>query len=73
VAPNYAAKDNRQGYKKALSKENQKLSREASPALPKPNRSTSQAGYRHSPRASDEHDTNSLKKKERLNSLPPLS
>jgi hypothetical protein len=63
VAPDYATKDNRQGHKKALSKENQELSRGASPALPKPNRNTSRAGYRHSPRASDKYSINSLKKK----------
>jgi hypothetical protein len=63
VTSDYAAKDNRQGYKKALNKKNQELSRRASPALPKPNRSTSQAGYKHSPRASDKHSINSLEKK----------
>jgi hypothetical protein len=41
VTPNYAAKDNWQGYKKALSKENQELSRETLPALSKPNKSIS--------------------------------
>jgi hypothetical protein len=41
VTLNYAAKDNQQGCKKALNKENQELSKEASPALSKPNRSTS--------------------------------
>jgi hypothetical protein len=51
VTPNYAVKDNRQGYKKALSKENQELSKGASPALLKPNKSISQAGYRHSLKA----------------------
>jgi hypothetical protein len=41
VAPDYAAKDNWQGYKKALSKENQELNKEALSALFKPNRSIS--------------------------------
>jgi hypothetical protein len=41
VAPNYAAKDNQQGYKKALSKKNQELSKEALLTLFKPNKSTS--------------------------------
>jgi hypothetical protein len=72
VAPDYATKNNRQGHKKAFNKKNQELSREVLPALPKPNGSTSQAGYRHSPRAPDEHSTNSLKKKERLGGLSPL-
>jgi hypothetical protein len=73
VTPNYAAKDNRQGCKKALNKKNQELSREASPALLKPNRSTSQAGYKHSLKASDKHNTNSLKRRERPGSLPSFS
>jgi hypothetical protein len=41
VAPDYAAKDNQQGYKKALSKKNQELSRGALSALSKPNKSIS--------------------------------
>jgi hypothetical protein len=41
VTPNYAVKDNWQGYKKAFSKENQELSRKVLSALPKPNKSTS--------------------------------
>jgi hypothetical protein len=69
VTLNYAAKDNRQGYKKAFSKKNQELSKEALSALLKPNRSTSRAGYKHSPRASDEHSINSLERRERLSSL----
>jgi hypothetical protein len=69
VTPDYAAEDNRQGYKKAFSKKNQELSRGALSALFKPNRSTSQAGYKHSPRASYKHSINSLKKRERLDSL----
>jgi hypothetical protein len=73
VAPDYAAKDNRQGYKKALSKENQELSRGALPALPKLNRSMSRAGYKHSPRAFNEYGTNSLKRKERPDGLSFLS
>jgi hypothetical protein len=73
VAPNYAAKDNWQDYKKALNKKNQELNREALPALFKSNRSISRAGYRHSPRASYKHNINSLKKRERLDSLPSLS
>jgi hypothetical protein len=73
VTPDYAAKNNRQGYKKALSKKNQELSKEALPALPKPNKSTSQAGYKHSPKAFNEHGINSLKKKERLGGLSSLS
>jgi hypothetical protein len=72
VAPDCAAKNNRQDRKKALSKENQELSRGASPALPKPNRSTSRAGYRHSPKASDEHGINSLERRERPGGLPFL-
>jgi hypothetical protein len=72
VTPNYAAKDNRQGYKKALNKENQELNREASSALSKLNKSTSQTRYRHSPKASNKHSTNSLKKRERLGNLPSL-
>jgi hypothetical protein len=63
VAPDYATKDNRQGYKKALSKKNQKLSKEVLSVLSKPNRSTSQARYKHSPKASDKYNINSLKKK----------
>jgi hypothetical protein len=62
---NYAVKDNQQGYKKALNKKNQELSKEALPALPKPNRSTSQVRYKHSPKAFNKHNTNSLKKKKR--------
>jgi hypothetical protein len=69
VTPNYAVKDNQQSYKKAFNKENQELSREVSPALFKPNRSTSRAGYKRSPKASDKYSINSLKKKKRLNSL----
>jgi hypothetical protein len=69
VAPDYAAKDNRQGYKKALSKENQELSREASPALFKLNRSISRARYKHSLKASNKYNINSLERRERLNSL----
>jgi hypothetical protein len=72
VAPNYTAEDNRQGHKKALNKKNQELSREASPALSKLNRSTSRARYKHSPKASDKHGINSLKKKERLGDLSLL-
>jgi hypothetical protein len=41
VTPNYAAKNNRQGCKKAFNKKNQELSKEAAPALSKPNRSIS--------------------------------
>jgi hypothetical protein len=67
--PNYAAKNNQQGYKKALSKKNQELSRGVLPALSKLNKSISQARYRHSPKASDEHGINSLKRRKRLNSL----
>jgi hypothetical protein len=73
VTPDYAAKDNWQGYKKALSKENQELNRGASPALPKLNRSTSQARYKHSLKASDKYNTNSLKRKKRLGDLSSLS
>jgi hypothetical protein len=69
VAPNYAAKNNRQGCKKAFNKENQELNRGASPALPKPNGSMSQAGYKHSLRAFNKHNTNSLKRKERPDSF----
>jgi hypothetical protein len=71
--PNYAVKDNWQGYKKALSKKNQELSKEVSPALSKLNKSTSQARYKHSPKASHKYNTNSLKKKKRLDSLSFLS
>jgi hypothetical protein len=63
VAPNYAAEDNRQGYKKALNKKNQELSREALSALLKPNKSTSQARYKHSPKAFNKYNINSLKRK----------
>jgi hypothetical protein len=73
VAPNYAVKDNRQGYKKALSKENQKLSKGVSLALPKPNKSTSRAGYRHSLRAFDKYSTNSLKRKKKPGNLSLFS
>jgi hypothetical protein len=69
VAPNYAAKDNQQGHKKAFNKKNQELNRGASPALPKLNRSTSQAGYKHSPKAPDKHSINSLEKRKRPDSL----
>jgi hypothetical protein len=69
VTSDYATKDNWQGYKKAFSKKNQELSREALSALLKPNRSTSQARYKHSLRAFDKHGTNSLKRRERLGSL----
>jgi hypothetical protein len=69
VAPNYAVKDNQQGYKKALSKENQELSREASPALSKLNKSISQARYKHSLKAFNKHNINSLERRERLDSL----
>jgi uncharacterized protein YgiM (DUF1202 family) len=55
VTPNYVTKDNRQDYKKALNKENQELSRKVLPTLPKPNRSTSQAKYKHSPKALNKH------------------
>jgi hypothetical protein len=41
VTPDYAAKDNRQGCKKAFSKKNQELSKETSPVLPKPNKNIS--------------------------------
>jgi hypothetical protein len=41
VTPDYAAKDNQQDYKKALSKENQELSKEVLSALLKPNKNTS--------------------------------
>jgi hypothetical protein len=41
VTPDYAVKDNQQGYKKAFSKENQKLSKGILLALSKPNRSIS--------------------------------
>jgi hypothetical protein len=73
VAPNCAAKDNWQGYRKALSKKNQELSKEALPALFKPNRSTSQAGYKHSPKASYKHSTNSLEKRKRSSGLSSFS
>jgi hypothetical protein len=66
VALNCAAKDNWQGYKKALSKKNQELSKEVLSALFKSNRSTSQAGYKHSFRALHKHSINSLKRKKRL-------
>jgi hypothetical protein len=69
VAPDCAAKDNWQGRKKALNKENQELSRGASPALFKLNKSTSRAGYRHSFRAPHKHGINSLKRRKRLDSL----
>jgi uncharacterized Zn finger protein len=69
VAPDCATKDNQQGCKKALSKKNQELSREASPALLKLNKSTSQAGYKHSLKAFNEHSINSLKRRKRLDSL----
>jgi hypothetical protein len=69
VAPNYAIKDNQQGYKKALSKKNQELSREVLSALPKLNKSISQARYKHSLKASNKHNINSLKKRKKLNSL----
>jgi hypothetical protein len=70
VAPDCAAKDNRQGYKKAFNKENQELSRGASPALSKLNRSISQARYKHSPKAFNKYNINSLKRRKRLDSLP---
>jgi hypothetical protein len=73
VASDCAVKDNWQGYKKAFSKENQELSREASPALFKLNGSTSRAGYRHSPRASDEYDINSLERRKKLGGLSSFS
>jgi hypothetical protein len=41
VTPDCATKDNQQGHKKALNKENQELSKEALSALSKPNKSTS--------------------------------
>jgi hypothetical protein len=41
VTPDYVVKDNRQDYKKALSKENQELSKEVLSVLPKLNKSTS--------------------------------
>jgi hypothetical protein len=41
VTPNYAAKDNRQGYKKAFNKKNQELSKEVLSVLSKPNKSIS--------------------------------
>jgi hypothetical protein len=69
VTPNYAAKDNQQDYKKALSKENQELNKEALSALPKPNRSISQARYKHSLKAPNKHNINSLKRRKRLDSL----
>jgi hypothetical protein len=67
--PNYAVKDNRQGYKKAFSKENQELSREALLTLPKLNKSTSRAGYKHSLKALNKYSINSLKRKKRLSGL----
>jgi hypothetical protein len=73
VTPNYAVKDNWQGYKKALSKKNQELSREVTLVLLKLNKSTSRARYKHSLKASDKHSINSLKKKKRLGSLPSFS
>jgi hypothetical protein len=73
VAPDYAAEDNQQGYKKAFSKENQELSRKASSALLKLNKSTSRARYKHSPKAFNKHSINSLKKRERLGGLSSLS
>jgi hypothetical protein len=63
VTPNYVTKDNQQGYKKALNKKNQELNRKASPALLKPNRSISQARYKHSPKAFNKHSIQSKKKK----------
>jgi hypothetical protein len=72
VTPNYAAKDNRQSYKKALNKKNQELSRKALPALSKPNRSISQARYKHSLKALNKYNINSLKRRERLDGLSPL-
>jgi hypothetical protein len=63
VTPNYVAKDNWQGYKKALNKKNQKLSKAVLSALFKPNKSISQAEYKHSLRAFYKYSTNSLKKR----------
>jgi hypothetical protein len=73
VTPDYAVKDNWQGYKKALSKENQELNKEVLSALLKPNKSTSQVRYKHSLRALDKHDINSLKRRERLGGFSSLS
>jgi hypothetical protein len=73
VAPNYVAKNNWQGYKKAFSKKNQELSRGVLPALFKLNKSISRAGYKHSLRASHKHSINSLERKERLGSFSSLS
>jgi hypothetical protein len=47
---------------KALSKENQEHSKRALSALFKPNRSISQAGYKHSLKAFYKYSINSLKK-----------
>jgi hypothetical protein len=73
VTPDCAVKDNWQGYRKAFSKKNQEHNREALSVLSKPNRSISQAGYRHSPRAFYKYNINSLKKIKRLGGLSPLS
>jgi hypothetical protein len=70
VTPDCVAKNNLQGYKKALSKENQELSRGVSLALLKLNKSISQAEYKHSPKALDKYSINSLKRRKRLNNLP---
>jgi hypothetical protein len=68
-----AAKNNQQGYKKAFNRENQELSKKALSALSKPNKSISRAGYKHSPKAFNKYNINSLKKKERLSGLSPFS
>jgi hypothetical protein len=41
VTPDYAAKNNQQGYKKVLNKKNQELNKKALSALPKLNKSIS--------------------------------
>jgi hypothetical protein len=65
VTPDYVTKDNQQGYKKAFNKKNQELNKEVLSVLPKLNKSTSQARYKHSPKALNKHSINSLKKKKK--------
>jgi hypothetical protein len=72
VILNYAVKNNQQSYKKALNKENQELNKEVLSALFKPNRSISQARYKHSLKAFNKYNINSLEKRKRLGSLPLL-
>jgi hypothetical protein len=66
---NRAAKDNQQSRKKALNKENQELNREVLSALSKLNKSISQARYKHSLKAFNKYNINSLKKRKRLSNL----